>query len=152
MIQLSDHLSGVQDAVGIEGGLDAAHELHLPLPHAVPQEGFFCMPDAVLAADLAAHLVGGVVQLVHDSLDFFLPFRFGQIVAADVDMQVAVPGVAKGADANAHAPADFHRLMHKLRNHVPGHHHVAFVHGGGAALDGLQERAPGVPNALRHNE
>ena len=43
---------------------------------------------------------------------------------------------------------DFHHPPHEGGDHIPGHHHVAFIHGRGGTFDGFQEGCPGVPDAF----
>ena len=63
-------------------------------------------------------------------------------------MQVAVACMAERAHAHAGALADFDALAHERRDVIARHDDVALVHRGRAALDGLQERAARIPDAL----
>ena len=63
-------------------------------------------------------------------------------------MQVAVPRVAKALDAQARVLFQGVQVIHHFMDAAAGNHAVHLVHEGGAALDGLQESAPGRPDGF----
>nr|GFD52462.1 hypothetical protein [Tanacetum cinerariifolium] len=87
-------------------------------------ELFLHQPDAVLARDGAAEL--------HAQLEYFgdglaqthVPLLVAQLAADDVDVQVAVAGVAVAHALEAVAPADFLHAFQQNGQLGAGHHGV----------------------------
>ena len=93
---LFHHFARIENTVGIEYRLDTPHELNLLFAHALPQELLLGVANAVFTADLAVEGMGLFIELAHHGGHFFLPFRLGQFIAANVDVQVPITGMAEG--------------------------------------------------------
>ena len=102
--------------------------------------------DGVLAGDLAAQLVALGIALGHDYLVAAQELVQLQLVGAAVDVQVAVTGVAEGAQAEAVSRRSLTAVGEEGGNAVHGHDDVHLVEQLIAGLYGGQKRAAGGPD------
>ena len=134
-----DHLPRVEDAEGIEGGLDGAHDVDRISPALLLQEGSSCSTDTVLAGDRPAEGDGRAVELLAGGVGALL----GVVVVAIPDergVQVAVTGMAEGATANVVGGGDSLDGEEQLRH--PGAWRPDVLHAGHAqALHGPERHA-----------
>ena len=103
--------------------------------------------DAVFPGKGAPHPQGGVENGVHRGLHP-VPLLFVAAVGEDGGVEIAVPGVAKGADGEIEAPADLLDGLHHGRDFAPGHGGVFQDHGGLELGQGRERRPPGTPHPV----
>ena len=130
----------------VEDVLDAAHERADGGVERFAQVGLLGVADAMLAGDLSAQFVCLCVEFFEDGRERPLPGVFGEVVAQGVDVEVAVAGVAEGADADAVLLLERVREEHELGHVAARHDDVAFVHFRRGGLDRLEEGAARGPD------
>ena len=106
-----ENFAGVQDAVGIEGELDGPHHVDVLGRDDQRHVLFAFVADAVLAGNLAAHVVGGPVHVGQDFGQGFSPLVFGpfgvhhgggeQVAVAGKNVATAVDKIAVKASLQA---------------------------------------------------
>ena len=135
----------IQNHFGVEHRLDALHQGNVGIPCGLGQVFDFPPADAVFAGDLTAQLHGLGVELGHKIVHLAQKFFPLHVVGAGVNVQVAVPSVAKGLQAEVIFLGQLIRENHIVWNLGHGHHHVALVQELGLFLDPLQEGGAGGP-------
>ena len=85
---------GVQDALGVQHRLDALHDRKLGWAAGKVHEVFLDVPDAVLSAQRAPEGNHFREQLADRQRQRVVPRRLVEVISEDVDVQVAVAGVA----------------------------------------------------------
>ena len=130
----------------VEDVLDAAHERADGGVERFAQVGLLGVADAVLARNLAAQLARLGVEFLEDGRERPLPGVLGEVVAQDVDVEVAVACVSEGADTDAVLLLERVREEHELGHVAARHDDVAFVHFRRRGLDRLEEGAARGPD------
>ena len=98
LLAARDDFSRIQDVFRIERRLDAAHERSDLRGERFAQIRTLRDANAMFAADLPTQFARLRVQIRERDGQPLLPRVLVQVVAQDVDVQVAVAGMAEGAD------------------------------------------------------
>ncbi len=132
-------LAGVQDQVGVKDLLDAEHQIDGSLAQALTQIFHLAAADAVLtgyqSADLSSAFVQDIEVLVYTFLELFLL----QVIAALVDVEVTVAGMAEALDLKAALFAELFGKGEELSDLVDRDNDVALIKELGLGLDCLEE-------------
>ena len=132
-------LAGVENQVGVEDLLDSEHQVDGCLAQALTQIFHLAAADAVLAGYKSADLGSAFVQYVEVLVDTSLELFLLQVIAALVDVEVAVTGVAEALDLQAALFAELLGEGEELSDLVDRDNDVALVKKLGLGLDSLEE-------------
>src|SRR2546423_1266928 len=144
---LCKHLSGVENALGVEGAFDASHGLDCFSAEGHREVGGFDVADAVLAADRASEFDRHGEGLADGLARAADGFRV-RAVAHEVDVYVAVAEVPEVDDERPVASAYLLDALDEFRHARARHDHVLVELERPELLYRGRQRAPNVPKLL----